>query len=368
MSWYVAAFSGECRRATGPQICGERDRVVPPRRRHRGGVGGSLLASPLSAVARQDRRRPTAMRLSRCVFRRRREVRRDSGPGNDPGELPPARLSGVANATASIFRVAGRSGAGPTTSLLPDWRLNAASDWATVRGLHHFPANYQLVLDNLLDLTHVQFVHKNLGGPGVAENPLTFSVDGDVVNTFRMMRDVELARHFQGAGQERQIRPLAEANRAGAGLCLFRSRRRARRLEQSAGRAASRRDPGHHAGDRNLDPLFLGDGAAFRRRRRGRFPKKMRAITVDAFDEDVAVLAAQQRSIDADRSGRPLNAFACDAAGLAVRRILARKIAAEKSRPSYSAASARLGGGSSVSICRQSASPAMRIASARTAA
>ena len=55
----------------------------------------------------------------------------------------------------------------------------------------------------------------------------------------------------------------------------------------------------------------------------------MRAITVDAFDEDVAVLAAQQRSIDGDTPNRPLNAFACDAAGLAVRRIVAR-LAAEK--------------------------------------
>ena len=50
------------------------------------------------------------------------------------------------------------------------------------------------------------------------------------------------------------------------------------------------------------------------------------------FDEDVAVLAAQQRSIDRDHTGRPLNAFACDAAGLAVRRILARLITAETVR------------------------------------
>jgi vanillate O-demethylase monooxygenase subunit len=54
----------------------------------------------------------------------------------------------------------------------------------------------------------------------------------------------------------------------------------------------------------------------------------MRAITSDAFDEDVAVLAAQQRSIDSD-ADRPLNAFACDAAGLAMRKILAAKVARE---------------------------------------
>jgi len=57
-------------------------------------------------------------------------------------------------------------------ALIPDWRLNADPEWAAVRGLHRMPANYQLVLDNLLDLTHVAFIHKMLGGPGITENPL----------------------------------------------------------------------------------------------------------------------------------------------------------------------------------------------------
>ena len=60
----------------------------------------------------------------------------------------------------------------------------------------------------------------------------------------------------------------------------------------------------------------------------------MRAITIDAFDEDVAVLAAQQRAIDDDAAARdrPLGAFLSDAAGIAVRRVLARRLGEEENR------------------------------------
>lgn len=214
---------------------------------------------------------------------------------------------------------------------LPDWTLNVASDWATVRGLHHFPANYQLVLDNLLDLTHVQFVHKNLGGPGVAESPLTFSVEDDVVHTFRQMRDVELPGIFQALGKSGRFDRWQKQVVRAPSYVYF---------EAGAEPAGANNPPGapHHVVIQGITPEtetsthyfwatarhFATEDAAL--------SEKMRAITMDAFDEDVAVLAAQQRSIDQDRGGRPLNAFACDAAGLAVRRIVAKKLAAEATR------------------------------------
>lgn len=44
-------------------------------------------------------------------------------------------------------------------SLLPDVELLADGKWAWVRGDLHVKGNYQLVIDNLLDLTHVDFMH-----------------------------------------------------------------------------------------------------------------------------------------------------------------------------------------------------------------
>ena len=214
--------------------------------------------------------------------------------------------------------------------LLPDWRINAAPDWATVRGLHHFPANYQLVLDNLLDLTHVQFVHKNLGGAGVTENPLEFTVDGDAVNTFRMMRNVELPGIFQALGSSGRFDRWQKQIVRAPSYVYF---------EAGAEPVGANSPPGepHHVVIQGITPetetthaLFLDRLAPLRRGRRQSVSDKMRAITVDAFDEDVAVLAAQQRAIDDDPAAKPLNAFACDAAGIAVRRIVARLAAAER--------------------------------------
>ncbi len=325
--WYVAAFSGEVAAAPlGRTIC---DGPVVLFRRGDGTV---------AALADRCSHRHYPLSRGRIVGDRLQCGYHGAcfdGAGKCvaiPGQesIPASfhlRAYPVAERDGAIFLWMGDP-ARADVSLLPDWQLNTASDWATVRGLHHFPANYQLVLDNLLDLTHVQFVHKNLGGPGVAESPLAFSVDGDVVNTFRMMRDVELPGLFKALGKSGKFdRWQKQIVRAPAYVYF----------EAGAEPAGSNKPPGapHHVVIQGITPEtgtlthyfwatarhFAVDDEAI--------SDKMRAITVDAFDEDVAVLAAQQRSIDEDRSGCPLNAFACDAAGLAVRRILARKVAAE---------------------------------------
>ena len=56
-----------------------------------------------------------------------------------------------------------------------------------------------------------------------------------------------------------------------------------------------------------------------------------RRLTIAAFDQDREVLEAQQRSIAADESDTPLVNFHDDRAGLAARRIIARKLAEQVS-------------------------------------
>ncbi len=216
-------------------------------------------------------------------------------------------------------------------TVIPDWRLNAAPDWATVRGIHRMPANYQLVLDNLLDLTHVAFVHKNLGGPGVTDNPLQFSTDGDTVHTFRMMRDVELPGLFKALGKSGRFDRWQKQTVRAPSYVYF---------EAGAEPVGSNNPPAdpHHVVIQGVTPetetsthYFWSVARHFAVEDEAT-SKAMRDISSDAFDEDVAVLAAQQRSIDSDGANRPLGAFVCDAAGTAVRRVLARKLAEENSR------------------------------------
>lgn len=62
-------------------------------------------------------------------------------------------------------------------------------EWAISEGYHHIEANYQLLNDNLLDLSHESFVHTHtIGNDAVADSPLSVSSDGG--NVIRAHRDM----------------------------------------------------------------------------------------------------------------------------------------------------------------------------------
>ena len=74
-------------------------------------------------------------------------------------------------------------GSGPADQgLLPDVELLTDSTWAWVRGTLAVKGNYQLVIDNLLDLTHVDFMHPFLGQK--CEEPLRYQAKQDGERVF----------------------------------------------------------------------------------------------------------------------------------------------------------------------------------------
>jgi phenylpropionate dioxygenase-like ring-hydroxylating dioxygenase large terminal subunit len=86
------------------------------------------------------------------------------------------------------------------SSLVPsDFRWAEETGWRTVRGYTHFAANYQLLVDNLLDLSHETFVHPDVIGNGaVAESPVTAEiVDGKHVKAHRFMLNCEPAPFYR---------------------------------------------------------------------------------------------------------------------------------------------------------------------------
>ena len=63
------------------------------------------------------------------------------------------------------------------------------------------PGNYQLLTDNLLDLTHLQFVHPTtLGTDAIASNPITTEREGDLVRVTRWILDSPPPPFLQKAG------------------------------------------------------------------------------------------------------------------------------------------------------------------------
>jgi vanillate O-demethylase monooxygenase subunit len=70
----------------------------------------------------------------------------------------------------------------------------ASPDYTTVRGMEPLAARYELLVDNLLDLSHETYLHGGyIGTPEVAQTPITTEVDekAGIVWVKRRMTDVE---------------------------------------------------------------------------------------------------------------------------------------------------------------------------------
>lgn len=85
--------------------------------------------------------------------------------------------------------------------LIPDCHFQDDPDWASVPAYIHYKADYQLILDNLLDFSHLTFVHENtLGGSAsMAEvRPRVEQVDGGVRLTRWYPQEAEIAPYLRG--------------------------------------------------------------------------------------------------------------------------------------------------------------------------
>jgi vanillate O-demethylase monooxygenase subunit len=77
---------------------------------------------------------------------------------------------------------------------IPRARHLDAPGWVTVRGMEPIDADYGLLVDNLLDLSHETYLHGGyIGTPEVAETPITTEVDegAGIVRVSRHMDDAE---------------------------------------------------------------------------------------------------------------------------------------------------------------------------------
>src|SRR3982074_2442390 len=217
-------------------------------------------------------------------------------------------------------------------ALIPDFSENVKPGWAGVHGTLYVKGNYQLLIDNILDLTHVVFVHKTtLAGGGVAETPLDVEIERDVVRAQRLMRNVDTAPIYKAARnlhgkidrwQFLEFRPPIYA-RITLGA-------------REAGSEVPFGTPTHivlnsftpetesttHYFWATVRPSGLDDGNV---------SKVYKDMTDLAFAEDARIVELQQELIDGDTSGAPLVSLAFDRAGLGARRIIKRKLDEEAS-------------------------------------
>jgi phenylpropionate dioxygenase-like ring-hydroxylating dioxygenase large terminal subunit len=227
-----------------------------------------------------------------------------------------------------VFVWLGEARADP--ALIPDFSENVKPGWTGVHGTLYVKAGYQLLIDNILDLTHVVFVHKTtLAGGGVAETPLEVEVDGDVVRAQRLMRDVETAPIYRAA---RNLHGRIDRWQ----FLEFRAPIYAR-ITLGAREAGSELPFGTptHVVLNSFTPETERSTHYFWSTVRSwglddaNVSKIYKDMTDTAFAEDARIVELQQQLIDSDGSGTPLVSLAFDRAGVAARRIIKRKLEEE---------------------------------------
>jgi vanillate O-demethylase monooxygenase subunit len=86
--------------------------------------------------------------------------------------------------------------------------------WAYGGGLYHVKADYRLMVDNLMDLTHETYVHAtSIGQPEIDETPCTTTVEGDQVILQRHMSGIQAPPFWQMAMRAHGLDPLAKVDR-----------------------------------------------------------------------------------------------------------------------------------------------------------
>jgi phenylpropionate dioxygenase-like ring-hydroxylating dioxygenase large terminal subunit len=81
----------------------------------------------------------------------------------------------------------------PDMAALPDTPWLNDEAWSVISGVARIDANFGLLVDNLMDLSHETFLHSgSIGTPEVATTPIEVEVDEErqVVNVYRHMNDV----------------------------------------------------------------------------------------------------------------------------------------------------------------------------------
>ena len=222
-------------------------------------------------------------------------------------------------------------------ALIPDWWYMDHPDWKVVPGNGGKPiptkCNYQLVTDNLLDLSHIGYVHPDtIGSDAVVEFPIRTERESDRVTMTRLMPNVvpppfhRVAGGFQ-ANVDRWL--IVEAivpghidvdvgsAEVGSGVL------EGDRLQGIGYHALNAPTPETETTTHffySHARLFLIDDAEF--------DDVFRRNLYRIFMEDVVIMEAQQTSMDRalDKAWLDING---DAPGIAIRSLLADRIAAE---------------------------------------
>lgn len=213
-------------------------------------------------------------------------------------------------------------------ALIPDLWPCSHPKWRFDGGYTHVAADYRLMIDNLMDLTHETYVHAgSIGQPEIMEAPLVCHTEGDSVILSRWMPGIDAPPFWRGALKQegpvdrwqvcRFLLPAAVmidvgVAPVGAGATLERHDQGVRGMVIDF--MTPETESTHHyfwGMARDFDTDDQGFTARFKQQQGG------------VFAQDKEVLEAQQRSIQAN-PGLKLQAYSIDQGGVRARQIITR--------------------------------------------
>ena len=221
--------------------------------------------------------------------------------------------------------------------LIEDFHWMEDADWRAKGERLDLAANYRLLIDNLLDLTHLQFVHPTtLGTDAITKFPIRTEREGDAVTVTRWIMDSLPPPFFQKAGG---FRPEERIDRW---QIITYTPPAFVRLDVGGARAGTGAPQGDRSQGftmRNLNAItpetettthyFWAQAHDFRTDDATVTELLFRQIH-SAFMEDLAVLKAQQMNLEAFGGDPPQVDFGQDSGGLQARRIIDRILEEER--------------------------------------
>jgi vanillate O-demethylase monooxygenase subunit len=213
-------------------------------------------------------------------------------------------------------------------ALIPDLWPCSADGWVFDGGYYPVAADYRLMIDNLMDLTHETHVHSgSIGQPELMEAPIEARVEGDRAYVTRWMPGIDAPPFWRGALKQpgpvdrwqicEFIAPSTVMIDVGvapvsAGATLASHDQGVRGMVVDCMTPESETSMHYFWGmARNFDVTDAGFTARFKRAQGG------------VFAEDQVILEAQQRSIAANPD-LGLQGYNIDQGGVRARQIIAR--------------------------------------------
>ncbi|MBT5048264.1 MAG: aromatic ring-hydroxylating dioxygenase subunit alpha [Rhodospirillaceae bacterium] len=220
-------------------------------------------------------------------------------------------------------------------ALIPDYHWNDDPEWVSVGDYFYVKGSYRLLIDNLLDLSHVAYVHATtLGTDNVANFPVKVRRDDDKVHVDRWIFDepappmFKLVGGFEGKVDRWQMIQYQEPSHfmidvgcavAGSGAP---DGDRSQGVEMYSNHTLTPETETsthyfwHHARNFRLDEDDLTN--------------RLATATKTAFGEDVIIIEMQQDRMDRAPANKPIIDINADAGVLQARRLLDERIEAEQ--------------------------------------